>query len=260
MCGAGSRVLVVGAGYLGRALAATLRRKDGRLCTLDVHAPADIVGDGADPRVLQGLTPGYIFLCQATHGGDAETYQHCFADVTCNVLQCFPAARVIFCSSTSLYGGQGGCTCEESSPCLNTSPRAQILQQVEKRVLAQGGVVARLAALYGPSRSVLLSRYRAGISPVFGSPSRMLNYIHIQDAISALSCLMQAPCGIYNLVGETLSKADILMLLEEITPFSGPLQEPAASVRGGNDQIILAEALQSLGWQAQHRLADFLKS
>ena len=61
--------------------------------------------------------------------------------------------------------------------------------EAEQAVLEQGGVVARLVPLYGPGRCELLRRYREGLPCLPGAPGRFMNYLHRDDAVSALLLL-----------------------------------------------------------------------
>ncbi len=65
---------------------------------------------------------------------------------------------------------------------------------------AHGGIVARLAGIYGPGRSVLLRKFLDGTAIIEGDGARHINQIHADDAAGALFHLIarDLPPGIYN--------------------------------------------------------------
>ncbi|MFI3243193.1 MAG: NAD-dependent epimerase/dehydratase family protein [Akkermansia sp.] len=252
---------VIGVGYLGSRLLAALRACGQSAWGIDVRPPADFVGDAADVSFLNSLSkPKRVYCCQATRGGDAEAYRQSYLGVVEAVRQCCPEAEIIFCSSCSLYGGRDGALLDESSPLSIKGERAEILQAAESAVLAAGGRVARLSALYGEGRSVLLPRFSAGVVPVCGSPQRWLNYVHVDDVVKALIMLPNVPHGVYNVATESVCKADLLQQLCALTHLPIPTQEPATSRRGSCSQRIDSSRLRQLGWCPQHRLTSFLEA
>lgn len=98
--------------------------------------------------------------------------------------------RVIYISSTSVYGQSDGSWIDEASDCEPATESGQICLEAEdglRRRIESGRLPAdttilRLAGLYGPGRLVgRLDQLRAGAS-VAGSPDAWLNLIHVDDA------------------------------------------------------------------------------
>lgn len=249
---AAARVWVVGHGFLGRALAAACRAQGAAVLTLDPAAPADVCGAAADAATLARararLEPTLIFCCMATHGGTAEQYRACYLDtVQVLQLQC-PAAEIIFCSSISVYGDCDGETVTEQTPPRATGERAAVLLAAEQAVLAHGGTVARLAALYGEQRCELSRRHAAGEPQLPGPPTRMLHYVHVQDAVAALLLVACHPAGIYNVCGAHFTKAEAYAALVQQTGIPASAQVAPASRRGGVNACVSSDKLRSLGW------------
>ncbi|MDO4817326.1 MAG: hypothetical protein Q3986_02740 [Akkermansia sp.] len=233
---------VVGTGFLGAELLRALPHAVG----IDCAAPADAQGDAADTAVLARaaglLAPEWVFCCTATHGGDAAAYRHAYADV---VSALPPHVRVVFCSSTSVEHADG--------------ERQQILRAAEDAVLARGGVVARLAALYGPGRCELLRRHLSGEPKLAGASGRMLNYLHVQDAVDALLVLAQSgESRRYTVCGESFSKAEAYALLEHLTGVPAADADAAPSHRGCGGRAADSSAIRELGWSPRHSLAEFV--
>lgn len=228
------RCAVVGAGFLGSAL---LRALPGSVAVEKSRG-----ADAAEPATWAALGPfDVIFCCQATHGGDAAAYRRAYPGVAAAL----PPARVVFCSSLSAAGGQGG--------------RAVILRAAEAAVLARGGVVARLAALYGPGRCELLRRHLSGEPQLAGEDSRLLRYLHVDDAANALLTLAEAPSGIYDVCGECFTKGEAYALMEQLTGRARSAEIAPASRRCPDDRLPDTAPLRALGWAPTHRFADFCR-
>ena len=163
-----------------------------------------------------------------------------------------PSARLLFCSSSSVYGGQGGEAVTEASPCLAVAPGARLLQEGERFVLSQGGTVARLVPLYGGGRCELLRRFVQREPALAGHAERILDYVHVADAASALMCLASTGVAeVVNVCGESFSKAEVYGALSALTGLPAPEEAAEQGRRGLSDQRVSAARLRSLGWQPQ---------
>ena len=248
------RVWIVGAGFLGRALATACRAAGVEVLTIDPLAEADVQGCAYEPAVLQQaqqmLHPQKIFCCMATHGGTVEEYRRCYLDTVQCLLLHVPEAQIIFCSSISVYGrGCGEMLTEDAVPTAE-GERAQVLLGAESIVLAAGGVVARLAALYGEGRCELWRRHLAGEPQLYGAADRVLNYVHVQDAADALLLLARHSVkGIYNVCGACFTKAAAYAQMERISGIARSEIEAPPSRRGGVVHAVSSEKLRALGWQ-----------
>lgn len=101
--------------------------------------------------------------------------------------------RAVFVSSTGVYAQQDGAWVDESSPTEPVDFAGRRLLQGETRVRATGrGVVVRLAGIYGPGRTSLVERVRAGRATFAPGPPRFTNRIHRDDAAEALRVLLRA--------------------------------------------------------------------
>ena len=248
------RVWIVGAGFLGRALANVCRAAGAEVLTIDPLAEADVQGNAYDPavmqRALQILSPQKIFCCMATHGGTVDEYCRCYLDTVQRLLMHVPEAQIIFCSSISVYGKGGGEVLTEDSVPTAEGERAKILLATETAVLGGGGVVARLAALYGEGRCELWRRHLAGEPQLYGAAERVLNYVQVQDAADALLLLARhANDGIFNVCGASFTKAEAYTQMERISGIARAATEAPPSRRGGVVHAVSSEKLQALGWQ-----------
>ncbi|MCQ2365295.1 MAG: hypothetical protein MJ051_07070 [Akkermansia sp.] len=233
---------ILGTGFLGSRLRACLSHAVG----IDSAAPAEVQGDAADAAVLARAAamaqPAAVFCCLSTHGGDAAAYRRTYLDT----LRALPeGARVIFCSALS--AGQGA------------SEKAAILREAEAQVLARGGVVVRLAALYGEGRCELLRRHRAGEPRLAGADTRRLNYIHVEDAAAALLAAAAAPSAVYTACGDSLTKAEAYAMLETATGVPAAADSAPEGRRGVADVDPQTVGAPVPHWVPQIHLADWCR-
>ena len=81
----------------------------------------------------------------------------------------------------------------------------RLLLEAEAVTLAASGTVARLAGIYGPHRSMILSKFLAGQSVIEEDGRRILNQIHRDDAARAILHLVTRARqgGVYNVSDST---------------------------------------------------------
>ncbi len=254
----GRRCWVAGCGgLLGSRLLAACRAVGMQVLGLDCEASADVCGDAASPAVLAAACaalpePGFIFCCAATHGGDEAAYRATYLELPRALHAACPGAKLIFCSSSSVYGGQGGEVVDETSACCAASLRARVLQQAENAVLSLGGQVARLVPLYAEGRCELLRRFVSREPEVPGADGRWLNYVHAADAARALLFLAASPAvSVVNVCGESFTKGEVYAALARLTGLPRAETTAAGGRRGVSDCRVSAALLRSLGWEAQ---------
>ena len=195
--------LIVGAGYIGSALADALRN-DGRVVTLRRSPPAApgtglaVQADVSRPFDLPALPPldAVVYLV----GADARTpqaYHDAYEAGPAQLLSALARAgqqprRLIYASSISVHGQADGETLDESSP---TEPRLFSGRAVlaGERLLAAGPwpvTRVRFAGIYGPLRDSFVRGVLAGtIGPTEANP--YTNRIHRDDCVGVLRRLLE---------------------------------------------------------------------
>ncbi len=254
-------ILILGTGYLGKALAESLRKAGHTALTADIDTQkaiyeADVTDEASMLRLAARIpAPHIIVMCASTQGGGEEAYRSLYANGTRNTLEAFPGIPLIFCSSTSVYGITDGRWITEEHNVYPSSGKSGQLIQAEQAVLAAGGTVLRLGALYGPGRCVLASQYCTKGTALPGDMGRWLNYIHRDDAAAALHLLCtlrEPPSGIYNLTDRTpMQMGEIYSYLSDLLEMPVPRPEPlpAEARRGLSNQRISCARLLALGWE-----------
>ncbi len=259
----GLRGWVVGCGFLGSALLRVCRAAGMQSLAIDREVAADVLGSAAAPAVLAAararLEPELICCCAASHGGDEAAYRAVYLELPRALHAACPSARLLFCSSSSVYGGLGGAEVTEASPCVSPLPKARLLLEAEEAVLSMGGVVARLVPLYGASRCELLRRFVQREPELAGDEDRVLNYVHRADAARALLCLAQnpPPAGRVNVCGESFTRAEVYEALSRLTGLPRVATAAEGGRRGVSSQRVSAALLRSLGWEPQVQFAEW---
>lgn len=204
-------VLIIGCGYLGRRVASILvgrgepvfgttrtAEKGGELEALGVRP---IVADALDLASL-GTLPvvSRVVHCVGYDRKSAAEKRAVYVDGARNVLSRLPAGpdRLVYVSSTSVYGQSGGEWINENSPTEPRTEAGRICLDAENvatewgREAGVGVVVLRCAGLYGPGRIVRRTLIERG-EPIPGDPEKFLNLIHIDDAARAVVAALDAP-------------------------------------------------------------------
>ncbi len=200
--------------------------------------------------------PDVVIHCASSSRGGADAYRSVYLEGARNLLEMLAPKRLIFTSSTSVYGQIDGAWVDETSATDPSRETGRILRETEDLVLAHGGIVARLAGIYGPGRSVLLRKFFSGEALIEGDGSRVINQVHRDDIASALLSLVErGESGIYNVCDNrpTTQRELYAWLANHFSralPPSGPMI-PNRKRAWTSKQVSNAK-LRALGWQPKH--------
>ncbi len=195
------RLLIAGCGDIGCRLAALLppeqwqvsgmRRRVERL----PEAIAPIKADLQDPNSLDAVDRAWdAVIYQATP--DERTpgaYRRAYVTGLENLLARVQPERLLFVSSTSVYGQDGGQWVDEDSPTEPGRFSGRILLEAETLARAAGGIVVRFSGIYGPGRDFLLRQVRSGQASCRDQPPQWTNRIHADDCAGVLAHLLKLP-------------------------------------------------------------------
>ncbi|KQO01734.1 NAD(P)-dependent oxidoreductase [Arthrobacter sp. Leaf234] len=248
-------VLIAGCGDLGTEVGLRLAARGERVVgwrRSPERLPAGIEGVRAD--LTQPLPPvpadtDVVVIATAAGGRTQEAYRSAYVDATGNVLDALERdgvtpRRVLFVSSTAVYGDFGGGWVSEDSPAEGTAPTARLVKEAEDVLLARTdhGTVLRLSGIYGPGRTRLIDQVTGG-SAVLPQEVQWTNRIHRDDAAAAIVHLVldvEEPERIY------LGSDELPVDLGEVLRFLAAeltLPEPPAGdgsggpVRGGARRV-----------------------
>jgi nucleoside-diphosphate-sugar epimerase len=189
--------LIIGCGYTGTQLARTLAsqggagevtitRRDGEVAralgaALGVRGERLDLSDRADPGVAVAVPPGAIVVATAPPGGDPA------GEIRALLALARDAARLVYVSSTGVYGPGGGAWVDETWPVapITESGRARAAAEAALAGAAVPWVALRAAGIYGPGRG-LVDRIRAGAYRVIGDGTSHVSRIHLVDLVAAV--------------------------------------------------------------------------
>lgn len=203
---AGRRVLIAGCGELGTRLATLLAadgaqvyglRRGALACAGVETLRADLCADDGWPTLPADLDA--VVFCAAPEERTEEAYRALYVGGLRRLLarldgKLAPFARIMFASSSAVWGELGGVWVDEETPPRPPTFNGRVLLEAEQLLdaRAEDTVVVRLAGLYGPGRSLLLRRSRSG-EPVRDQPPNWTNRIHLEDAARAFAHLLALP-------------------------------------------------------------------
>lgn len=191
-------VLIAGAGDLGARLAklrvglgedvVTLRRRDVAAAEGVRQLRVDLVSGAGFSRLPR--RPDALVFCAAPDQRDEAAYRALYVDGLRRLLDVLEVPRLIFVSSTAVYGEDAGEWVDETTPGLPGQFNGRVLLDAERELAAHSGALAlRLSGIYGPGRDMMLRRAREGSA----NRTRWSNRIHVDDAAAALSRLLDTP-------------------------------------------------------------------
>jgi nucleoside-diphosphate-sugar epimerase len=206
-------VLVAGCGWLGTAIARRLVARGDRVTGIrrDPARAAGLAALGVEPLALDLAAPGAverlpradaIVACQAAAGQGEAAYRAAYLDANRALLAAAErsGAAFVYTGSTGVFGQRDGSAVDESTPPAPSGPTAEILVEAERLVVAAAGglraSVVRLSGLYGPGRTGILERVRAGALALGPGDGAWMNFCHQDDAATfVLAALGRAPPG-----------------------------------------------------------------
>jgi nucleoside-diphosphate-sugar epimerase len=265
-----ARVLIAGCGYVGEAAANAFHERgwevegwtgsaESAAKLSDRPYPVHAV-DVTDRSAVSAASGEFdvVIHCVSSRGGREEQYRRLYFQGAQNLLRAFPRATLLFTSSTSVYAQKDGSVVDECSPAEPRHEKGKILRETEELVLAAGGIVARLAGIHGPHRSVFLSRVLEGRTPPEGD-DRFINQVHRDDIVSALLLVAdrRAECRgeIFNVVADEPVKASAAYEWLS-TQVKMPLVSDAADAgqrkRGDSNKQVSNRKLRALGWAPRY--------
>ena len=166
--------------------------------------PAGIVPVAGDlqldtcPAAWPSESLDYLVYCAAATQHDEDGYRAAYVDGLRRVLGWLAQhgqrpKRVLFVSSSGVYGQQQGEWVDETSSADAQGYSGRIMLQAEELALNSGlpASVVRLTGIYGPGREWLLGQVRQGYR-VATEPPLYGNRIHADDAAGLLAYLLQA--------------------------------------------------------------------
>lgn len=274
------KTLIVGCGYVGVALGAELarcghgvfglRRTPAAAPELVEAGIQPVYGDLTSPADLDRL-PGpfdWVVNCVSSSHGGAADYRHVYLEGMRTLVDWarrHPPQKLVYTSSTSVYGQEDGSWVDETSPTEPEAETSQVLLAAEKVALdaarAEGPpvVVLRVGGIYGPGRGYLFRQYLSGQGLPAGQEQRISNMIHRTDVAGCIcAALERGRAGeIYNAVDdEPVTYLDFLLWVAQTLqrPTVPPVVDAASSPRkrgASNKRVSNRKLKAELGYRFQ---------
>ena len=265
-------VLIAGCGDVGSRLAKQLlvsgwevhglRRNISRL-------PEGVIGVAGDlfnkdcPDTWPIGAVDYLVYCAAATDHDEAGYRAAYVEGLQHVLEWLGdygqvPKRLLFVSSSSVYGQQEGEWVDETSPAVAAGFSGQVMLEAEQVALTSGiaASIVRLTGIYGPGRERLLTQIREGYH-VATEPPLYGNRIHSDDAAGLLAFLLEANergvalDDVY--IGVDDAPAPLAEVVGWLREYLGVTEwaEDASVRRAGSKRCSNARA-KALGWAPQY--------
>ncbi|AYC34854.1 NAD-dependent epimerase/dehydratase family protein [Pseudomonas cavernae] len=265
-------LLIAGCGDVGGRLASQLLAVGWRVHGLRrtvAALPAGVLPLAADldsavcPPAWPAQQLDYLVYSAAASAPDEAGYRRAYVDGLAHVLAWLAQhgqrpRRLLFVSSSGVYGQQHGEWVDEGSPAVAEGFSARIMREAEQLALGCGvpASVVRLTGIYGPGRNWLLDQVRQGYR-VASEPPLYANRIHAEDAAGLLAFLLQADARGVALADCYLGVDDAPAPLHEVVAWLRDYlgvtawAEAASMRRTGSKRCSNARA-RALGWQPRY--------
>lgn len=201
------RVAILGCGYVGLAAGDALsaaghdvvgvRRSEAGLEAVSAAGLEPVRADVTEPETLEAVPDAdAVVFTASSGGGDVAAARSVYVEGLGATIDAFagrsnPPDKLLYTSSTGVYGDHDGEWVDEESELRPATAKAEVLVEAESvaRAAADRGMdptVARLGGVYGPER-LRVGRYLE--RPV---TEGYLNLIHREDAGGAIRFLLEA--------------------------------------------------------------------
>ena len=203
-------ILIAGFGDLGRQIALALQNDptpfQGTILALRRRLNTDlpisvkaVIADLTEPASLATIPSdiSHVVYCATADTSTEQAYQRTYFEGLSNLLDKLDEQavrpKVLFVSSTAVYGREIEGVVDESSPTHPARFNGKVMLAAEQMLLqrAPDSVVLRLSGIYGPGRTQLLRGLRQGTTRIPDQPGYWANRIHIEDAARAAIHLLR---------------------------------------------------------------------
>jgi nucleoside-diphosphate-sugar epimerase len=232
--------LIIGCGYLGQRVAAqwlerglrvfaTTRGRADELRGLGlVPIVADVLKQDSIPPLPQVTT---MIQCVGYDRAARDSLKDIYVVGLANVLSRLPPeGRLIYVSSTGVYGAASGGEVDEDTPPAPGDALGEVILQAETLLRAErpDAIVLRFAGIYGPGRLPREDLIKRG-KPLATDPDAWLNLIHVDDGAAAVLAAEDngEPGATYNVAdGRPVTRRDFFTRMAEILGAPPPHFEP----------------------------------
>lgn len=237
-----SRILITGAsGFLGSTLKILLENQGENIRSFTRNAPV-----WPDAENIHSI---FHVAARVAYGlDDSPALYEDNVVLTRNICQRFPAAKINFASSVSVFGWGKGNIISENTPvqCNTPYPLSKLWAEAFIQQHAKW-TITRFSSIYGPGMQettfiprVVHQALTTGEIVIWGNGQRKQNYIHVEEAARLMMLANKATeNGIFLGVGEReFSNAQVAEIVAGITGAKVKFQgtDPSPSVQYSNEE------------------------
>lgn len=259
--------LIFGCGYLGTRVAQlwlsagetvyAVTRSPGRAKELAATGLSPLVGDvGGDAEVILPQDVTTVLFAVGFDRTSGRSIHEVYVGGLRRALAWLPNSieRIVYISSTGVYGQVTGELVDESSPCrpIRDGGKASLAaeQVLRQSRFAKRSIILRLAGIYGPGRIPRANDLLAG-QPIDAPASGWLNLIHVDDAARIVLLAEEiAPLPSLYVVsdGEPVERREYYRELARLlqaptTTFIDPPADSPAAQRAASDKRVNVKRL-----------------
>jgi len=260
----GQRIAVLGAGYVGAACARAAAAAGHTVWAVRRSAPAEAAADGVH-WIRGDVAAGHIaalpasldvlVLAVAPRAG-ADQYRDVYppaARSAVAIATATGATRLLYTSSTGVYGGRDGALVAETSSRAGAGESSAALMEAEDVLFDATNLrptVLRVAGIYGPGRDPRPRFRQAGSLPERGE--YWVNLAHRDDIVAAIlhvGALAHPPSVLNVSDGASTRAADVCRWLAATEGRDvGTLEFGNETQASRNNQRVGNSALVATGW------------
>jgi nucleoside-diphosphate-sugar epimerase len=192
------QAVVAGCGYVGQVLARRLldekwrvwgvrRQEQKPLGSLYTPVAADLCDGAGLSTKLADAKGACLFYLATADRRDEPGYRRAYVEGLRGAIDAIQPSRVVFGSSTSVYGQTEGQWVDESSATVPLGFSGRVMLEAEELAVAAGGVAVRFGGIYGPGRTRLIDRIREGKAIASLARAQYRSRIHRDDCAAALA-------------------------------------------------------------------------
>lgn len=241
-----NQVLIVGFGKLANKIAVRLQQQNRELTALVRHAEmaetlrADnikpLLADLADADSLSSIDVSgseVYFFAPPSRQDDSDHHMSNFL----SAIKQQPAKKILYISTTAVYGNSHGDWVSESSVTEPTTARGRRRLDAEQQLIAFSEqydvpiVILRVSGIYGSDR-LPLRQLESGRPVLIDEDSGYTNRIHVEDLANVCLIAMERGAGIYNVSdGNPGTMAEYFISLAEVLGYPIPERISLAEAR-----------------------------
>ena len=191
-----AKILIIGCGDLGQAVAIKLYSQDHHITGLKRHPPINkqsihyIKADISKIETLNSLTGDFqqAIIILSPDSSSTEAYRTVFETGINNLLLALNKnTSITFISSTRVYAEINGEWVNEQTPANAFDPKSRLILQAENKILAHNplNTIIRFSGIYGRTKGYFLQQIK-NANPIQQHPSYYTNRIHRSDCIGVI--------------------------------------------------------------------------